>query len=97
MSLLLSLCFQPLHPAGPGHLSGAACVTAGEESGMCAGSQPGQGCGTRWGCGSLIPLFPAAPGSLGLLAEASQSRAGASVPAVLSPCLYSDEAAAASS
>lgn len=79
-------------PAVPGHPSGAARVPAREDSGMHAGSRPGQRCGTRWGH-SLTPLFPAAPGSLGLLAELSQGCAGALLPAVLSRCLSADEAA----
>lgn len=39
------------------------------------------------GLWNFIPVSRAAPGSLGLLAEASQCRAGASLPAVLSMCL----------
>lgn len=90
----LSLCFQPLLLLALGIPGMLPLRQPGRRAGCRLPA--GRGCGTRWGCGSLIPLFPAAPGSLGLLAEAAQGRAGDSLPAVLSPCLSPDEAAAAS-
>lgn len=45
-------------PAGSGHPWGAAgvpAVPAWEDSGTWAGSQPGQGCGAQWGCGTSSP------------------------------------------
>lgn len=100
--LLLSLGFHPLLPALSFHpflswpwASLGRCPCASREGQRDVGRLPA-GTGMQVGLREPHPAVPCRSWLSGSPCRGSQGRAGASLPAVLSLCLSSDEAAAAS-